>query len=528
VLNPITQSLAYPLALLGEYFSFDLPNGNQYPIGTPVSTVDKGLLYWSGTVWGSTPPIFIGGSPPNITVAPSGTLPATTLGYNPLGLSVVSSSDNAADLTGNGTNIPSLMLIQQIYGGSNINDGRNGLSIFTDLVSPTSPTNAYRFYVGMSAYSKAQVSDNGTAGSPQGIVEAVTGSSQLNSGATNYFALIGGEFTVSADVGSSVAKKAILNLDNWPTDVVQGSVIDTHIWSTAHTGATGCQTWAQIDANAGKFPITSTGTVIKLISNGTIATGFDYGQLAITGNVLQWSNAAYFLGGTSSPTCNLPQASFTNSAGGIALTATGGANQYSALIKGSATSGQSFGLRINGGTTSADVAFDIQNQTGSADYFILFGDGHMQMGVPAGTNGLTMSSIGAINILAPFGSSAAALTSNGSPNNWAGIFLGSTTSGQSQGLLVKAGTTSADLAFDVQNQTGGTHFFQIGGTGLASFSNAVGVNGATPPAQVTGWGTPTGASVVANFSGSASLLTTCSAAIAEIITYLKARGDFGA
>lgn len=53
-------------------------------------------------------------------------------------------------------------------------------------------------------------------------------------------------------------------------------------------------------------------------------------------------------------------------------------------------------------------------------------------------------------------------------------------------------------------------------------------HGVTPPTQTTGWGTPTGASVVANFAGASAGLTTCSAAIAEIITILKAYGLIGA
>lgn len=61
-----------------------------------------------------------------------------------------------------------------------------------------------------------------------------------------------------------------------------------------------------------------------------------------------------------------------------------------------------------------------------------------------------------------------------------------------------------------------------------TLNTALGVNGNAPPAQSTGWGTPTGASVTANFSGSAAPLTTCSAAIAEIITILKAVGFLGA
>lgn len=56
---------------------------------------------------------------------------------------------------------------------------------------------------------------------------------------------------------------------------------------------------------------------------------------------------------------------------------------------------------------------------------------------------------------------------------------------------------------------------------------SIGVNGATAPAQVTGWGTPTSPTVENNYSGSAATLAQTSGAVAEIIAYLKARGDFG-
>lgn len=62
-----------------------------------------------------------------------------------------------------------------------------------------------------------------------------------------------------------------------------------------------------------------------------------------------------------------------------------------------------------------------------------------------------------------------------------------------------------------------------------SDTGAIGINGVTsPPAKVTGWGTPTGASVQSNFSGAAATLPQCSAAIAKIITDLKALGLYGA
>jgi hypothetical protein len=68
----------------------------------------------------------------------------------------------------------------------------------------------------------------------------------------------------------------------------------------------------------------------------------------------------------------------------------------------------------------------------------------------------------------------------------------------------------------------------VPGTASNYLAGPLSVNGASPPAQVTGWGTPTGPSVQNNFSGSAATLVQCSAAIAQIIHDLKAFGLYGA
>ena len=49
----------------------------------------------------------------------------------------------------------------------------------------------------------------------------------------------------------------------------------------------------------------------------------------------------------------------------------------------------------------------------------------------------------------------------------------------------------------------------IASGGAATFSGNVGVNGVTPPARVTGWGTPTGGTVVANFAAGATPSLPC-------------------
>lgn len=68
---------------------------------------------------------------------------------------------------------------------------------------------------------------------------------------------------------------------------------------------------------------------------------------------------------------------------GVAVTDSGAANNYTHQINGSATSGQSFGLLIEAGTTSADQALAVLNQSASA-LFRVFGDGGTVLGNPTG------------------------------------------------------------------------------------------------------------------------------------------------
>lgn len=68
----------------------------------------------------------------------------------------------------------------------------------------------------------------------------------------------------------------------------------------------------------------------------------------------------------------------------------------------------------------------------------------------------------------------------------------------------------------------------ITNAGAMTVAGPLGVNGATAPAQVTGFGVPTGASVVASFSGTAATTSQMQATIAQILTILKANGMIGA
>lgn len=77
---------------------------------------------------------------------------------------------------------------------------------------------------------------------------------------------------------------------------------------------------------------------------------------------------------------------------------------------------------------------------------------------------LSIANTGAVAVLTPQ-SIATALTVNGFANANALSVLGSSTSGQSYGLNIGAGSTSVDYAVLVRNQAGGATFLQVFGDG---------------------------------------------------------------
>jgi hypothetical protein len=75
--------------------------------------------------------------------------------------------------------------------------------------------------------------------------------------------------------------------------------------------------------------------------------------------------------------------------------------------------------------------------------------------------------------------------------------------------------------------TDNTPRLTIAAGGAITVAGNMGVNGVSPPAQLTGWGTPAGPAVVAAFPATPTLAQ-CGQAIGEIIVALKNFGLFGA
>lgn len=67
------------------------------------------------------------------------------------------------------------------------------------------------------------------------------------------------------------------------------------------------------------------------------------------------------------------------------------ANSYTVKFKGDTTSGQSYGLLIDAGTTSADTAFLVRDVTGASTRFVVRGDGNVGIGTTNPTYPLTVN-----------------------------------------------------------------------------------------------------------------------------------------
>lgn len=91
------------------------------------------------------------------------------------------------------------------------------------------------------------------------------------------------------------------------------------------------------------------------------------------------------------------------------------------------------------------------------------------------------------------------------------------------GVHIGASTNSP-----VTVRTNNTDRVSIAAGGAVTVVGALGWNNASPPAQVTGFGSPTGAAVVANFSGTTATNSQMQQTIAQILTIMKAHGMIGA
>lgn len=219
----------------------------------------------------------------------------------------------------------------------------------------------------------------------------------------------------------------------------------------------------------------------------SVALGAPGACFGVTGSpVTSAGTLAYTLSGASSGilradgSCSNTPVVIAAPSSGVAETVTGVAGSFAAVFNGATTTGQSRGIQILAGTNASDHALVVDNQAGTIDYFTIQGDGSTTLGYNGTNAAIVTAAAGNVTIHAP--SSGIALASSGAANGFAGQFIGSSTTGQSRGLQVNAGTNSSDFAFQVNNQANSITYLQVSGNGAISMgpaANSLLVNGTT-------------------------------------------------
>ena len=122
----------------------------------------------------------------------------------------------------------------------------------------------------------------------------------------------------------------------------------------------------------------------------------------------------------------------------------------------------SFGYTTSTTNASAYIGYISTNQNSNGYGDIVMGTRNVSTDTQP-TERMRITSGGAVTISTP--TSGQTLTIAGLNNNWTQGINGSSTSGQSYGLIITAGSTSADSSFYVQEKTGTTKYFQVRGDG---------------------------------------------------------------
>lgn len=184
---------------------------------------------------------------------------------------------NASAISGNPVDVPGLVL-HQVLGGSSQIGSRSVLSINTEVASNLASPAANSFYpnVENSTNIAANCGGTNTGAGAVGSFYSYGGQLTAASGATNLAAVIGAEFDVACQSGSSVRAKIGCLVTSFNSDAVQGSAVDAGFMLNTTAGAGSFKFGLQF-GDGTYNPISSTGTVIGSGSaGGAVGKGIDF------------------------------------------------------------------------------------------------------------------------------------------------------------------------------------------------------------------------------------------------------------
>lgn len=210
-------------------------------------------------------------------------------------------SIQVADVANAGSSFVNGLIVNQVFGQSSAQGGRQAIFGQAQLVAATNATNPNRNYVGVTGIGLASANDGGTGvTSVTGLGGMFGGNFQGNAAASasNMFGVSACEFNTGMQAGSSTWAKSVAQFSSGSNDAVNGAGINTMLWLYNQGGATAKWTNAiLIDNNGGlgSFPMSTTGTIFKT-GTGTTGSGIDLSATAFSGS--SFAGPGFSVGGT--------------------------------------------------------------------------------------------------------------------------------------------------------------------------------------------------------------------------------------
>jgi hypothetical protein len=172
-----------------------------------------------------------------------------------------------------------------------------------------------------------------------------------------------------------------------------------------------------------------------------------------------------FNGSAATMTGSAAGAVVVTPATGVGLTVNGVANTDTVDFVGSATTGQSFGPGILAGTNSSDASLRVFNHAGTSVYFKINGDGSFVLGNNGSVQTITSNAAGALTVGPPTAGSSTATFTGNTGGGFAGVFNAQGVAGNSDGVVINAGTNSTDFPLLVRNASATVQYMAVFGDG---------------------------------------------------------------